>query len=395
MTSTSTATLIGVSTTTLTDLSTTTIYTQTETTSTVGTNTVSSCSANCSQASVGTVISTAQQTLTIGGSTTIYPVTQAAIAAFERQYPGIIVQDAQGGGAAGMKGVTTGALDIGAASSLSAVISAQISDESLVPPVQLVATEIGGTGVVVIENGLGAGGFLSDGANVCQAISQGALALIFAQTSDASGYFTVSAGGCAAGILSTAGVTANVAAGTAGAIQAISRSDLPSGTEDTFSAYIGVSDAKGLSGVQEAGNTGVLAQAQKALGTNNPGGSIGFVDYGFATGAALGLTSGNADGVAIPQVYTTTVPVTVTLAVAKGASASSVGAAIFKALKQVATNTSSYPDTGGSLVSTFYYVTNGNPTPAEADFINFIATPSAVSFFTSQGYFSFVEFGGS
>ena len=130
-------------------------------------------------------------------------------------------------------------------------------------------------------------------------------------------------------------------------------------------------------------------------GTNNSGGSIGFVDYGFATGAALGLTTGNADGVAIAQVYTTTASATTTLAVAKGASASAVGAAIVEALKQVAASTDIYPDAGGSLVSTFYYVTNGNPNPAEAAFIGFVASPAGEPFFTSQGYFSFIELGSS
>src|ERR1700722_7676213 len=125
------------------------------------------------QANVGNVKGNAQETLTIGGSTTIYPVTQAAIAAFEQQYPGVTVNDAQGGSGAGMEGVTIGALDIGAASSLSAVTSAQTSDSSLNPPVQLVATEIGGSGVVVIENGVGAGGFVQDlTPNVCQVISK-------------------------------------------------------------------------------------------------------------------------------------------------------------------------------------------------------------------------------
>src|SRR5271154_1168262 len=130
------------------------------------------------QANVGNVANNAQETLTIGGSTTIYPVTQAAIATFETQYPGINVQDAQGGSGAGMEGVTIGALNIGAASSLSAVTTAQTSDSSLNPPVNLVATEIGASGIVVIAND-GAKGFLNDGTDACFGITQGALQEIF------------------------------------------------------------------------------------------------------------------------------------------------------------------------------------------------------------------------
>jgi phosphate transport system substrate-binding protein len=346
------------------------------------------------QANVGNVKGNAQETLTIGGSTTIYPVTQAAIAAFEQQYPGITVNDAQGGSGAGMEGVTIGALDIGAASSLSAVTSAQTSDSSLNPPVQLVPTEIGGSGVVVIENGLGAGGFITDltapTPNVCQVISKAALALIYG-TTDTTGYFTIPAGTCAAGIASTA--TVGVPAATPGAIQTVSRSDLPSGTEDTMSGYIGIADTNGFAGLQVVGNPGVLAQVQKVPGANNPGGSLGFVDYGFASGTAVGLTTGDADGVAIAQVYTTTAPTApFTLAIASGTSASAVGTAILTGLKDVASNTNFYPDTAGSLVRTFYYVTNGNPTPTEQDFLNFMTNPSAESYFTSQGYYPIYSF---
>src|ERR1700691_3077939 len=45
------------------------------------------------QANVGNVKGNAQETLNIGGSTTIYPVTQAEIAALETQYPAITVTD--------------------------------------------------------------------------------------------------------------------------------------------------------------------------------------------------------------------------------------------------------------------------------------------------------------
>jgi phosphate transport system substrate-binding protein len=353
------------------------------------------------QANVGNVANNAQETLTIGGSTTIYPVTQAAIANFEAAYPGVSVQDAQGGSGAGMEGVTIGALNIGAASSLSAVTTAQTSDSSLNPPVNLVATQIGGSGIVVITNGLGAGKFLTDGANVCNGIDQAALAKIFnAALVGNTGFFTIGVGACAAGapdfgILDAANV-AYAASGAAGAIQAVSRSDLPSGTEDTFSSYIGTGSsapAAGFAGLQVSGNPGVLTQVQKAPGAANPGGSIAFVDLGFAEGAASGITcattSGFACGVAIPQVFTNlpAAAVAFTLNAASGASTATIHAAVLAGLVNAQKSVDSFPDATGTLVRTFYYVTNGNPTPTEQDFINFMTSPNAEAYFTAQGYY--------
>src|SRR5271155_2729136 len=59
------------------------------------------------QATVGGAAQGSQAQLLIGGSTTIYPVTQAAIPAFESQYK-VNVIDAQGGSGVGMQGVITG-----------------------------------------------------------------------------------------------------------------------------------------------------------------------------------------------------------------------------------------------------------------------------------------------
>ena len=379
------------------------------------------------QANVGNVANNAQETLTIGGSTTIYPVTQAAVAAFKQAYPGIAVSDAQGGSGAGMEGVTIGALNIGAASSLSAVTTAQASDSSLNPPVNLVATEIGGSGIVVIANSGAtapgtAGGFLTDGVNVCYGITKAALAAIFVPTTQTTipagtavgsaapnGYFTITAAGCANGFLDVGSVETGVPA--AGAIQAVSRSDLPSGTEDTFSSYIGTGSsapATGYFGAQESGNPGVLAEVQKTAAT------IGFVDLGFAEGAASGITcatpSGDACGVSITQVFSaaptgvagpgteaapagataTAFPLTGYVGTTTAAIHSAILAGLVNAGKNPSVN--SFPDAAGSLVRTFYYVTNGNPTTSEQDFINFMTSPNAESYFTNQGYYPIYAF---
>jgi len=366
------------------------------------------------QANVGNVANNAQETLTIGGSTTIYPVTQAAIATFETQYPGINVQDAQGGSGAGMEGVTIGALNIGAASSLSAVTTAQTSDSSLNPPVNLVATEIGGSGIVVIAND-GAKGFLNDGTDACFGITQGALQEIFTYVGETTpvaagtGTFSIAAGACDVaghiGILQAAGVIAPAAV----VWSAVSRSDLPSGTEDTFSAYIGTGSsapAAGYIGQTATGNPGVLAYVQSHANT------IGFVDLGFAEGAASGITcaaaSGNACNVSIEQVYTPAAPASTAAAVADTApeavpafftlaaytstSTAAIHAAVLTGLVNAQKSIDSFPDGTGTLVRTFYYVTNGNPTTSEQDFINFMTSPNAESYFTNNGFYSIYAF---
>src|SRR5262249_21481740 len=53
------------------------------------------------QANVGNVAGGTQSTLVIGGSTTVFPVTEAAKSAFQTQYH-VTIQDNQGGSDAGM-----------------------------------------------------------------------------------------------------------------------------------------------------------------------------------------------------------------------------------------------------------------------------------------------------
>ncbi len=58
----------------------------------------------------------AQPTLSIGGSTSVYPFDQLAVTQFEQNYSDITVSDEQGGSTAGMLAVCAGDVNIGAAS---------------------------------------------------------------------------------------------------------------------------------------------------------------------------------------------------------------------------------------------------------------------------------------
>lgn len=273
-----------------------------------------------SQANVGGAQTGSQSTLTIGGSTTIYPVTGLALSAFEQQY-GVQVTNSEGGSGAGMQGVIDGVLDIGAASSLSAVYSAvtYVSANSI-SGVNLQAVQIGGSGVAIITssttNGLsiatGNGltpNFLTDAdGDLCVEISAAALVNMYTY-----GAFNITpATACATGILPAADVVASSGAATcaatvcAGPYQAVGRSD-NSGTSDTFTGFINAFSSQYPPGASVGfnGNPGVLAAVQTAKttagtvmtatttsGTVQVAGVIGYVDLGFAEGAVAGLSCG-------------------------------------------------------------------------------------------------------
>jgi flagellin-like protein len=110
---------------------------------------MSSISTNTSkQSNVGNVQTGAQDTLYVGGSTTVYPVEAPAVQTFEQQTH-YTVYLSQGGSDAGMQGILGGTLDVGASSSVNAVnklFTAVTSNNILT--VSPVATIIGGSGVV-------------------------------------------------------------------------------------------------------------------------------------------------------------------------------------------------------------------------------------------------------
>ena len=67
----------------------------------------------------------AQTTVTIGGSTSVYPFDQLAVSQFEQNNSDVAVSDNQGGSGAGMIAVCSGAVDVGATSALQTVSNLQ------------------------------------------------------------------------------------------------------------------------------------------------------------------------------------------------------------------------------------------------------------------------------
>lgn len=71
---------------------------------------------------------TAQFTVHIGGSTSVYPFTEVARVQFQQNNSNIVISDNQGGTGAGMLAVCHGAVDIGASSSLQTVAGLETND---------------------------------------------------------------------------------------------------------------------------------------------------------------------------------------------------------------------------------------------------------------------------
>ena len=70
----------------------------------------------------------AQATLTIGGSTSVYPFSQVAVTQFEQNNSDVVISNNQGGTGAGMAAVCSGQVNIGAASSPQTATTLQTSD---------------------------------------------------------------------------------------------------------------------------------------------------------------------------------------------------------------------------------------------------------------------------
>lgn len=273
--------------------------------------------------------------LNIAGSTTMYPINNLLATAFMKKYPGSKITIGQGGSGAGITQVVAGSIDLAASSST--------ANLSLYP--NLVGTQIGGRGVVLIG-----------GSNIS------------IQSSKAINASTAKA------IYSTGTSTYTLTAGDnltgATTITVYQRSEDGSGTEKTFLGWAGWKDASGngygdttpaITGpTAVAGNEGVLAAVQ---GNKN---SIGFVDWGYANGAAS---------------------ITVLPVVGDDGSINTPGDANIKAeLKSSGANT--YP---AKLVSPLWYYSNGPAKPIAGNFESFALDSSNEGLFTQAGVFSLAD----
>ncbi|EJG07776.1 MAG: substrate-binding domain-containing protein [Methanofollis liminatans] len=280
--------------------------------------------------------------LTIAGSTTIQPISEFLAADFMAHHPDVRVVVEGGGSGAGIARTVDGTAEIGAASR-----SLEAAEREQYP--NLVVHPIGGSGVVLIAGS----GYPSD------EISCDEAALL---------YNTVSEDLTAMPHLSEVRAV-------------IQRSD-SSGTEEIFAQWLYGTAAKNLDASLPTADTGKYGTIQQIEAEGSAGvlkavadnpGAIGFVDVGYAEGAAqvhlLRVIDRGSD-LALPSPGT------------------SFREAILGELAHRDDEEQTYIQ---ALTRPLNYLTNGTPTGAQAAFIQFATSKEAERYFKDVGYFSIRE----
>jgi len=294
--------------------------------------------------------SASQTEILTAGSTTVYPASLQIAKLYMDKNKGIKITVQPGGSGAGVTGTGLGTIDIGATSDYTLVTSAN-SDH---PDWDLRATQIGGSGILIVTNSASA---LAGVGNIT--------------TEQLLGLFTDGVTKDISGGVSTA------TAGSTGITTVVYRAE-SSGTADTFYKTLGFGAQKtpaGASGVTYSGQTGNEGVIQKVQSTNN---SIGFLDMGYArptftdTAATsitvLGLddSANHRFGGSGTVVYN---PIQKNL---KTACKDLLGSGLVKG--------TDYP-----FVRGLYYLTKGAPTPVEQNYIGFAASPGACGDLKADG----------
>jgi phosphate transport system substrate-binding protein len=281
--------------------------------------------------SVGETGAASSAEILIGGSTTVQPVSEEIAKEYKKVSPGVEVAITGGGSGAGVNAVGMGTIDIGASSDLSKITAAQTAH----PEWDLRETMVGGSGVVFVVSSE-----LAVTANV---------------TADQLKQFYENA-------TSITGVPA---------VDAYHRAEA-SGTEETAAKFV-TSNAKSdfdyittRSTLKTAnGNAGMLAAIQ---GDTD---GLGFIDMGFAYPAAGGIASG------ITVLDINSYPTT---------SKDNIKDAA-KGVVQGFTS-SKYPN---GLARGLYYITAGEPSILEKDYISFAASPSSLDAVHDAGVFHVLD----
>jgi phosphate transport system substrate-binding protein len=271
--------------------------------------------------------------LLIAGSTTVQPVSELIAKAYMDEHPGVKITVQAGGSSVGIASTGNDMVDIGSASKY-------VSDSDLNKYPDLQTHTIGGSAVVVITNA-------ADPGNTSATLSNAELETVY--DADTSNGDTI--------------------AFDDGVI-VYHRSE-GSGTEETFGKYVNTDGTKNVdaavadtafsnaSTVSTAqGNQGVL----DAVATT--ANSIGFVDYGFAK---------DDDRVTI-------VPIT-----------GHVDYDIKEAVKDSLADEDSSTHYEIELCRPLNYITNGEPSDLESDYIAFAMSPGSLDFFHDAGYYALVE----
>lgn len=114
-----------------------------------------------------------QATFTIGGSTSVYPFSSAAVQWYEQNHSDVVISDTQGGTGAGMLAVCEGHIDVGAASTPETPTGLETSDGCSAAD-NINVTIIAYDAVDVVINGANPHGLLSIGYDTLTLIYDGA-----------------------------------------------------------------------------------------------------------------------------------------------------------------------------------------------------------------------------
>jgi phosphate transport system substrate-binding protein len=257
--------------------------------------------------------------------------------------------------------------DIGASSS---IWSAKTVNGVNIPSREDAIIQLAGADAKVYETKIGTGmivlaGNLVDGAGIKVTtinITNGADSWNTA-TGVLSINFTTLQGGYTNGTIAT-----NIIPGFAPVITTVQRSD-PSGTEDTFAAWIKLEDATTtqlLSTVNAVGKQGNQGIRDYISGTSN---TLGFVDIGYTAGQT---PNGAANVLAATQ---------------NGISASLTTKGVGNAY-DTASNAVNGVSSSKGLARDLYYYNQGLPTGAIKAYLDWIMTPDGQKIVQAEGFFS-------
>lgn len=273
------------------------------------------------QVNTGDVSGSSSMEILIAGSTTVQPASELLAEAYMAKKPGVKISVQGGGSGAGVTSVGKGIVDIGSA-------SRAVKDAELANYPSLQTHQIGGSAVVLIcSKDLSLENVTTE--DIKKAYKDG---------TDATGNFT----------------------GTLNLVKKAYARAESSGTQDTFLEWLGIDEDEVHENVTRAtGNAGVLAAV---AGDKD---AIGFVDFGYAEGAA--------DKVNIVDLADYDPPTK-------------------KTILDALSGEDTYPNGPKGLTRPLNYITNGNPSAIVKDYINFARSPEAVDLFHEAGMFSIIEF---
>jgi phosphate transport system substrate-binding protein len=280
--------------------------------------------------------------LTLGGSTTVQPVSELITKAYSREHPDISFSIVGGGSGAGITKTASGEFDIGASSR-----SLEADEESKYPALQV--HRIGGSAIVVIAN-----------RNLAiDVISYRDLQALYNATNDDLTGFT----------------------DIADIDTVVQRSDA-SGTEEVFAQWLYGSSVKDVNGALTIQDTNRNGPVRPIVAEGNAGvlktvkenkNSIGFVDFGYAeadTGVKILRIADKGSSQPLPL------------------DLKNIRASILSQLSQHSGENAGYI---ARLTRPLLYITNGTPTQGEREFISYAESDAAQKYFNEVGYFSISE----